>query len=229
MGSLAQGHTVYDLDLPGHGASDNPEWTNRLDRSVEFLLAFVDALSIQRASLVGNFMGGLLALSTALKYPQRVDRLVLEDSVGLGREVAWFLRLMSLPGLGELMTRPRREGVRWSLNRTFSDPSFISEELVESLLRERSRPGNKTAMLRILRRGINLAGVKKAFVLLDRLVDLEVPTLVVWGREDSIFPVAQGERTAGLIPGGRLEVFDECGHWPYLEARDAFNGLLQEF
>ena len=229
MEPLARRHLVYALDLPGHGASDKPRWANSLERSAEFLVAFMEALGLERVSMVGNSVGGLLALVTALNYPQRVGHLVLEDSAGLGRELAWFLRWMSMPGLGEVLARPKREGVEWLFGKVFYDPSFGTEELVELLHQERRRPGNKGAMLRILRRGVTIAGVKRSFIFTGRLQELEVPTLVVWGREDSIFPVAHGERAAALAPQGRLVVFDRCGHWPHMEVRDAFNDLLLEY
>ena len=229
MEPLSDGHSVYALDLPGHGASDKPNWSYSLEQSVDFLGAFMDALGLERASLVGNSMGGLLALALALERPQRVDRLVLEDSAGLGREVAWFLRLMSVPGLGELMSRQRREGVKWVLRKIFYNRSFATERLVDLLHREQSRPGNKAAMLRILRRGISIAGMKRPMILTGRLHQLEAPTLVVWGRQDIIFPATHGERAAELLPNGRLEVFDHCGHWPHIEVNQAYNKLLLDF
>ena len=229
MEPLASHYSVYALDLPGNGVSDDSHWTVPLGQSVEFLLAFMDALGLEQTSLVGNSMGGLLALAAALEHPQRVDHLVLEDSAGLGRAMSWFLRLMTVPVLGELMARPSRRGVRWLLRHVFYDSSLGAEELVDLLYRERRRPGNKEAMLRLLRNGATIRGVKRSVILTDRLRDLKASTLVVWGRQDPVFPAAHAERAVRLLPHGRLAVFDRCGHWPHIEASQAFNGLLLEF
>jgi len=89
MAPLAASHTVYAVDLPGHGGTFKPLWDRPLEQSVQFMVDFMDALDISTASMLGNSVGGLLALATALRHPQRVDRLVLEGSAGLGREKAW--------------------------------------------------------------------------------------------------------------------------------------------
>ncbi len=226
---LAKERSVYAMDLPGHGASDKPDWSYTLEEGVNFLQAFLDVLGLERVSLIGNSMGGLLAMAFALEHPRRVDRLALEDSAGLGREVAWFLRVMSLPGLGEALARQNRKSVRWLLRRVFHSRSFATERLLELLYRERNWPGNKEAMLRMLRRGVSIAGMKPSVILTDRLRELQAPTLVFWGLHDAIFPVAHGQRAAELLPNGRLEVFKRCGHWPHIEANQPFNRLALDF
>ena len=227
--SLATQFSTYALDLPGHGASDKPDWDYSLEETVDFLIAFMDALNLERASLVGNSLGGLIALATALAHPCRVERLVLEDCAGLGREIAWFLRLMTVPYLGELLARPAKKGLRWFLERIFHSSGFATEALVEALHWERRRPGNTAAMLQILRKGVSLRGVKSSFILTQKLAKLEAPTLLVWGRQGRILPAFHGERAAPVVPQGRLTVFDHCGHWPHIEVQERFNDLLLDF
>ena len=226
---LARGHTVYAPDLPGHGASDEPPWEYSLENSVYFLEAFMDALGLERASLVGNSMGGLVALALALERPQRVRRLVLEDAAGLGREIAGFLRFMSMPILGELLVSNRPNATQWVLRQVFHNKAHVTERLVSLIHKERSRPGNTAAMLKMLRVGVSPLGVRPAINLTTRLKELHVPTIVFWGREDRVFPLSHGKRAARLIPEGKLRVFEQCGHWPHLEVSQTFNRALLDF
>ncbi|MBM3926046.1 MAG: alpha/beta fold hydrolase [SAR202 cluster bacterium] len=229
MEELASNHTVIALDLPGHGASDNPQWRYSLDESQEFLIDFMDSLHLHQPSLIGNSMGGLVSLSLGLDRPERIDKLVLANSAGLGREVAGFLRLLSLPLLGEFMALPKQQGVRFLMSRLPDDDDGLTEAFVAALFEERRRPGNTAAMLRMLRSGVNLLGVKPWAVLTNRLSELKAPTLVLWGKRDAIFPVKHAYRAAKLIPKARLKVFDNCGHWPQRDARKAFNKLVLQF
>ena len=226
---LARGYTVYVPDLPGHGASDEPPWQYSLEGSVHFLEEFMNALGLQRASLVGNSLGGLIALALALEHPQRVRRLVLEDAAGLGREVAGFLRIMSVPMLGEFLVSHRPDATQWVLRRVLHNRAHVTDRLVSLIHEERSRPGNSAAMLKMLRAGVSLLGIKPSINLTPRLGELQVPTMVFWGSEDRIFPLAHGQRAARLMPEGRLRIFEKCGHWPHLEVSQVFNRALLDF
>ena len=226
--ALARHHTVYAPDLPGHGRSDRVE-SPTLDTGVSFVIGLLDALGAERAALVGGSVGGLLALATAVAASPRVSRLVLVDTAGLGRSIAPFLRLMSLPGVGEIMARPTRWGLHRLLRIIFYDPVRIPSGLVEALLRERRRPGNTRALLRMLRYGVTLLGVRQRGILRDRLAQVQAPTLLLWGRQDRLFPVAQAEEALRALPSARLHVFEECGHWPYMERRDEFNEVVRAF
>ena len=229
MEPLARAHTVYAPDLPGHGASEKPPWRYSLENSIRFMEEFLDALGLERASFVGNSMGGLVALALALERPQRMNRLALEDAAGLGREVAGFLRFMSVPILGELLVSNRPNATQWVLRKVFHNRAHVTERLVSLIHEERSRPGNSAAMLKMLRVGVSPLGIRPAINLTSRLGELIVPTIVFWGSEDRIFPLAHGQRAAELIPGGRLRVFEQCGHWPHLEMSQVFNRELMEF
>jgi 4,5:9,10-diseco-3-hydroxy-5,9,17-trioxoandrosta-1(10),2-diene-4-oate hydrolase len=226
---LASHHTVIALDLPGHGASDTPLWDHSLETMMKFLTAFMDSLHLQRPSLVGNSLGGLVSLSVGLGRPDRIDKLVLANSAGLGREVSGFLRLLSLPVLGEFMALPKQQSIRFLMSRLPEADDGLTEAFVTALFEERRRPGNTAAMLRMLRSGVNLLGVKPWAVLTHRLSELKAPTLLLWGRQDAIFPVKHAYRAARLIPKARLKVFDNCGHWPQRDVRKDFNKLVLRF
>ena len=102
--------------------------------AVNFVREFMSVLGIERASIAGNSMGGMVALRTAVEFPELVDRLVLVDAAGLGREVAWFIRAMSLPVVGELMENPTPRNTRMLLKRVFYNPGLVQESLIREIL-----------------------------------------------------------------------------------------------
>jgi pimeloyl-ACP methyl ester carboxylesterase len=127
------------------------------------------------------------------------------------------------------MTMPTKAGLRFLLKQVIPDPQGIPNDLVESLAHERNRKGNKQSMLRILRSGINIRGIHSHLIDLLRLEYLNVPTYVLWGRDDKIFPYSHGKNAAMRLPRGRLTVLDDCGHWPQIEKHKEFNRLVVEF
>lgn len=227
--SLSKSHTVYAVDLPGHGKSYKPSWDSPLDEGVQFLVDFMDVLDIPSASILGNSMGGLLALATTLKHPNRVDHLVLESSAGLGRDIACFLRLMTLPIIGEVLAEPKRFMIRHLLHLILYDKSLCTEELIEELYQARSLSGNKQSMLFMLRSGVSFRGVTPNVVLINQLDLVEIPVLLVWGRNDPIFPMSHAEQAVEVFPNAQLKIFDNCGHWPHLEALNEFNRTVLNF
>lgn len=231
IGPLSQTNRVVAIDLPGHGYSGRPTEGYGLAYGVRFLEAFLDALGVTQAHLAGESMGGLVALAFALERPQRVGRVVLVDSAGLGREVAFFLRALSVPLVGEAFVDPGPRGTRAVLRLLMhrSNWHLITEGLVREVSAARVRPGNKRQMLAALRTGVNLWGQRPGIILLDRLQGLQAPLLIVWGAQDGVVPVAHARRAHQLAPGSRLHVYDRCGHWPQLEKAEDFNALLGDF
>lgn len=229
IGVLASRFTVLAPDIPGHGHSPPPPWSYSLERGTEWLIALLDALGLEQVSLVGGSLGGLLVTSAALKAPERVRRLVLVDSAGLGKEIALLLRFMSLPAVGEAIGRPTMANLRRLMQVLFYDSSAVPNSFLEALHQERLQPGNKAAMLRVLREGVSLLGVKDKVILTERLSGLKVKTLVVWGRADAIFPVAHAYRAREAMPDVSLHIFEACGHWPYMECHAMFNKLVLDF
>ncbi len=229
IGPLSRAFRVYALDLPGHGDSDKPDIDYSADTVVQFLLGFIESLGIERPRMIGNSIGGALALITALRYPDLVDGLVLVDSGGLGREVPLYVRLVSVPGLGELLESSKIGGTRFMLYNVFHDRSFVTQDLLNELYRCRQMPGAKEAVVRAVRNTVNLVGVRTQYVLVDALKSLDVPLMLVWGADDRILPVSHAYRAAEAAPQAQLEVYDGCGHWPHMERAADFNRAVVEF
>ncbi|MEE9198687.1 MAG: alpha/beta fold hydrolase, partial [Dehalococcoidia bacterium] len=226
---LSQSFRVYALDLPGHGLSTGPGGRYDLSFIARFMGQFLDHLKLTSVNLIGSSMGGLVAMKTALELPERVYSLVLVGSAGLGREMAYFLRLLTLPGVGEVLSRPSWRKTRWGLKNILYDHSFITDALVDELHRYRTIPGVNRTMLKILRYGANFLGQKDKVIMLDRLESLKKPTLVVWGAQDSILPASHSYAAHRRIQGSRLHVFQQCGHWPQMEKSGPFNELVTGF
>ena len=227
---LAERHTVYALDMPGHGDSEKPEVQYSLEAGIAYLSDFLDALDVPRAALVGNSMGGLLSLGMALERPERVTRLALVDAAGLGRELAIALRLASLPVVGELMRRGSVFGYARALMREASSEGRITwSVMVDAFRGARIAPEASRAELNALRNGVNFRGVRPDYILLDRLPELQAPLLIIWGAQDKVFPVAHAYTAAVKHPSAQVEVLDRCGHWPQLEQAEEFNRILETY
>ena len=226
---LAQRHQVYALDMVGFGFTDKPQVEYSLPYAVTFIRDFMDALGITAASLVGTSAGGLLAATVALQHPEQVSGLVLVDSGGLGPNLGLSLRLLSLPLIGEFLCQPSRWKARTMLRGLFYNPDLLEEELVEELFQVQCLPGAKQALLAAIRSGIGWWGQRPEINLLDRLSQLKVPALIIWGADDALLPLSHGIEAHRRIPNSRLHVVAECGHCPHLERPNEFNSTVLEF
>ncbi|MBM3238514.1 alpha/beta fold hydrolase [Candidatus Poribacteria bacterium] len=227
---LSKKFCVYAPDVVGFGHSDKPDVIYSLAYFVNFLEDFMDALSIERASIVGNSMGGLIALSFALEHPERVDKLVLVDNAGFGKKVSWGLRLLTLPLIGKLLTaKTSKSGIKRGLSGSFYNSKFVTDEWVEKAYAISRLPGSKRTFLATLRSGVGILGLKREAILLDKLPQLQVPTLIVWGKEDKVISVSQAYAAFKKIPKAQLHIFEKCGHAPQVEKAEEFNRVVSEF
>jgi pimeloyl-ACP methyl ester carboxylesterase len=231
INALAQRHRVYAMDLVGFGRSDKVPLTRDLHILVKFVNDFLETQDIARASLVGNSLGGGLAIAFAYDYPEKVEKLVLVNNAGMGRGVILDFKLCSLPFLGEFLTRPSTEGTARLWKKIVYDAALVTPELVKLSYELISQPGAQGALLSALRAGINLCGQRGKLIkeIISRLGEITAPTLVVWGQQDRLLPVAHAHVAAAKIPGARLEIFDRCGHMPQLEYPERFNKLVLDF
>jgi pimeloyl-ACP methyl ester carboxylesterase len=226
----AAGFRVLALDLPGHGDSDKPRHLSYDPVAGAILIQqFMAHLGLERLSLVGNSAGGLIVSLFALKYPERVERLVLVASGGLGRNLPWFLRIASLPMVGELLYHPHLDRHYYIAGRVFHQrPPFLSEVLPE-MLRVRTLPGAKHAALQAIRSSINLLGLRKQRYILQQLQQLPVPLMIVWGEQDKVLPVSHARSVQQALPDSLVHIMPQCGHWPHMERAEEFNDLLARF
>ncbi len=231
--ALARTHRVYAPDLPGFGDSAKPASDYSPAFFARFVTAYLDELGAERAAVVGNSLGGLAALRLALLEPERVSTLGLIDSAGLGRAVSYALRLPTFPGYGDLAIAWSRTPFgaaqrAWLRARLlFARPHLAPNEWMREQRRLTLLPGFLEAELAALRAQAGLGGQRE--VLLDRLSRLDIPTLVVWGASDRVFPSSQAREAAARLQEGSLELIPNCGHLPHVEHPDRFVAALGEF
>ncbi|MDQ1386349.1 MAG: hypothetical protein QOG65_3728 [Actinomycetota bacterium] len=234
MPALAERFTVIAPDLMGHGESEKPRGDYSLGAFASGVRDLILALGHDRATLVGQSLGGGVAMQFAYQFPERCERLVLVSSGGLGEEVSVLLRLLTLPGAELVLplactNRVHGAGVRvagWLGSIGLRTNPHLTEiwESYGSLADSETR----TAFLHTLRAVVDIAGQRVSAA--DRLyLAADAPTLIVWGDRDSIIPVEQGRATHAAIPGSRLEIFEGTGHFPHCERPDRFVEVVVDF
>jgi len=225
--ALAANFRVLALDLWGFGYSTRERLDYGYPLYAEQLLMFMDALDIEKASLIGHSMGGGTAIHFAARHPDRVNKLLLVDAAGMPNPLPLLGRLSNLPLVGELMYGMRGNLMRRMALKTnwIHDESFITDSYFENATRFHKVQGSTEVMLTILR--------KQFFHTLPDQVralgELNIPTLIVWGRHDTAIPLARGHEMHALLRGSRLEVLDNVGHCPHDETFARFNQMAVEF
>ena len=231
---LERDFTVIAPDLFGEGDSARSGRDYTLGGHAGRLRDLLDALGIERVTLVGHSLGGGVAMQFAWLFPERCERLVLISSGGLGRELALILRAPTLPGAGWVLPLISTPWLRWGgerLARQLGRFGMRSSADLEELWRGYVSLGDaevRRAFLTTIRTVADLGG--QSISALERLPALaHLPTLLVWGARDRLIPVAHGVAGHQAIPGSRLEVFERAGHAPHLRDPRRFAGLLREF
>ena len=230
--ALSQHFRVLTLDLPGAGLSDKPEIDYRPDQMLDFLVGFMDAVKTPQATLVGNSMGAGLAIGMALTHPTRVAKLVLID--GLPQHVmenltspsvrraletsapSWLVSLGNMLFGGLMIESVLREIVH--------DPALLTPAVIERSNRNRQRPGLIKPIMAVRE---NLPLWESGFA--TRLGEIIHPTLVIWGEEDRVFPIAVGEELHQTITESRFIRIPKAGHIPQWEQPDVVNQELITF
>jgi pimeloyl-ACP methyl ester carboxylesterase len=234
MPALSEHFTVVAPDLVGHGESEKPRGDYSLGAFASGVRDLLLALGHERATLVGQSFGGGVAMQFAYQFPERCERLVLVSSGGLGDEVNILLRLLALPG-AELVLPVACNN--WLHNAGVSVAGWLSTVGVHTrphLTEVWNSYGSladaetRTAFLQTLRSVIDIAGQRVSAA--DRLyLAAEVPTLIMWGENDSIIRVEQARAAHQAILGSRLEIFEGTGHFPQCERPDQFLRALIDF
>lgn len=230
---LADEYRVYAPDWPEYGDSEGGV-EHSIESYAEFLGGFLDAVGLESATLVGLSMGGGAALSVALETPERVDRLVLVNSHGLGARLpvgSFWKAAAHIPGANAMGWAAM--GLSDDLARIGLTPLVSSETTLDpEFVREfRSRAGNSgagTAFEAFQRNEINGNGYAKTDFS-DRLESLSVPTLLVHGADDPVVPAAWSEDAAESIPDADVAILEDCGHWTPRECPDRFADVLTAF
>jgi pimeloyl-ACP methyl ester carboxylesterase len=230
--ALARTHRVFALGLVGCGLSDKPANHDYSLRSLaEFVLAFMSAMGIEAAHLAGFSMGGRLALDCASRAPEHVLSLILLAPAAVGPDTIINFRLASVKGLGEILTRPSRFGMRTLLNAAFHDRDKVAVQMVADRSRFARLPGAQSAFLTMLRGMVRLGGFHPEVIadVQPRLPAIRQPSLVIWGLQDRFLPNRRAEILQRGLPNCRLMRYEACGHLSHIEHAEKFNAEAAAF
>ena len=216
-------------DYPGHGLSAMGDQPYDIPKFARFAWRLADALGHTRMLLAGNSLGAAISVHMAALAPQRCAGLLLANSAALGREVLMPFRLMSIRGLGELMSKPGPASLQRQIAAIVRDPGVVGPELRQVIARNDGKPGGGKAFLATLRSLTGLGGQRPELVdtMKSMLRGLRCPVLFVHGQHDAVIPAAHSAAAHAATPGSRLVVLD-CGHTPQLEMPAEFNALLEQ-
>ena len=224
---LAEKFKVYAIDLWGFGYSTREPLDYGYPLYVDQLLKFMNALNIQKASLVGQSMGGGTCIAFCIDHRDKVNKMILVDAAGMPNPLPLMGKLAILPKVGEFMHGYKGNLVRKiTLRTTFIyDKKLITDSYFDNVTRSHKIKGTNEISLQILRR--QFFGT-----LLDeihRLGETDAPILIVWGRYDKSIPVKRGQEMHNILKGSRLEIFERAGHCPHDEQAQKFNQIALDF
>ncbi len=234
MEDLGRHVTYLAPDLPGHGHSDKPRGDYSLGAQASVLRDLLITLGHERATIVGQSLGGGIAMQLAYQYPELCERLVLVCAGGLGNEVMPLLRGLAAPGVEYVLPLAMQPFIQTSVETVtgwFAKIGLRPAPATVEMWRAYTSlidPATRTAFLHTLRSVVDLKGQRvnasDRFYLTDHL-----PTLIVWGSADPVIPVSHAHAAHEAMPSSRLEIMDGLGHFPHCEDPRAFVQILANF
>jgi pimeloyl-ACP methyl ester carboxylesterase len=217
IAAFSVNYHVIAPDQIGFGKSDKPFLKYRVGTYVDFLDKFMSELKIEKAHLVGNSMGGWVSALFAIKYPNKVEKIVLADAAGIQPAQIEFDSIYQL-------NNSTRDEIRANLKLIFFNPAFHNETLVDQFMTQRIAVNDGFTINSLIE------SIKRKEDFLDaRLGEIKKPTLIIWGKQDGLLPLSDGEKFNKGIAGSEFVVFDQCGHAPQAEKAADFNKKVLEF
>lgn len=230
---LRGAHRVIALDIPGSGFSARMPERTTLEVLGRGVLETLDVLGEQRpVHVVGNSLGGALAMQLVVSAPERVASLVLVNSAGFGPEVALLLRLLAVPVLGDIAARRTTRGSALMAERlSFADPKLATAARVDHALAIAGQPDTGAVLLETVRALATARGIKDGWreQLTASAAGHSRPTLVVWGDQDRVLPARHLDTARRLFPQAETELFAGIGHMPQIECPDDFAARVLAF
>lgn len=231
VAALSNRYRLYIPDLLGFGYSDRPKVDYAPALFIDMIRQFMDQLGVNSAGLIGNSMGGGIAWAFALAHPERVDKLVLIDSIPpqvvtalRNRLLRWFLAIRHVPLLPYLAVALRtRRTVRTALTQIVYDNRLITDVVVERQYRISRIAGTARVMTSTVRHVDQVTQYARA------LKTLLKPTLIIWGEQDEVFPIEVGKQLHTSIRDSALVVIKDSGHMPMWETPDETNRAILKF
>lgn len=224
---LAERYKVYAIDLWGFGYSTRKPLEYGYPLYKKQLLQFMDALDIQKASLIGQSMGGGTIIYFTVSNRERVEKIVLVNAAGMPNTLPLMGRISNLPGVGEFMYSLNNDFIRkFTLGNNFLyNKHLITEEYYEQLTQFHKIKGSSEVMLTVTRKQFFDTLIEEIIT----LGDMDVPTLIVWGRNEKSIPLPIGRELHKLLKDSRLEILDQAGHCSNMDQPERFNQITLDF
>jgi 2-hydroxymuconate-semialdehyde hydrolase/2-hydroxy-6-oxo-octa-2,4-dienoate hydrolase len=219
---LAEKFHVLAPDIVGFGATERPtDIVYSLRAWTDHVWAFLDALGIEKTAIVGNSLGGRIALQMATDRPERISRMVLMGSPGVGMSLTEGLQALRA-------YEPSHDAMRALLRNYFAvDPTLITDELVairyEASVADGAYEAYRAMFFDPRHKGSEL-GITE-----EEVRAIATPALLVHGREDKVVPLSVSVSMLDLLPNADLHVFSDCGHWTQIERADEFSALVKDY
>jgi 2-hydroxy-6-oxonona-2,4-dienedioate hydrolase/2-hydroxy-6-oxo-6-(2'-carboxyphenyl)-hexa-2,4-dienoate hydrolase len=229
------GFRVHAIDCLGHGLTDRPtDVTYHAPVFTEHLLRFLDAIGAERAHLVGQSLGGWIAMWTALHHPDRVGRLVSVTGAGLlqpttaREQESRAVHQQVKDVTRRATTAPTLESVRTRLEWLMADPTFVTEELVYVRYHYYTLPGGEEGLAKVVDE--QPSEENRAYMIGEaELRRITHPSLVLWSDQNPTTPAEVGRWASEVLPNGRFGLVEGAGHWPMYEQPAQFNRIVGEF
>jgi len=216
---LATHFHVYVPDQIGFGMSDKPLLNYRVSTLVDFLNAFCEKLGIEKPTVVGNSLGGWAAMAYALAYPEHIDKLVLVDAAGYSTK-----RMNEPPLTRDALMRLNPGSVtayKDLMNEIMANKQTVTDRMAAEMFETKVRKNDGYTVNQFIE------SILRGEDFMDgKLAGIKAPTVVIWGRQDTLTSLAMGQAFAKDIPGAQMVVLDGCGHVPQIECAPAFNATL---
>jgi pimeloyl-ACP methyl ester carboxylesterase len=244
--AVAARHRVFAPDMPGYGRTDKPRARYTIPYFARFITRYMEDRGLRSAALVGASLGGRVALEVALEHPKLVRKLVLVNTLGLGRPQVRMAQmaygLVTIPRVGEAAMRFARDALRWApaalvrrvaaryAGTTTDLEHTIDDAYLDDLRELYARDDFRSAYLSTVRALIHPRAVFGGHHdVTERLNELKIPVQLIWGANDPLFPLAHASRAHDLIERSKLAVIEGAGHSPQAERPEEFNRVLHKF
>jgi pimeloyl-ACP methyl ester carboxylesterase len=224
--TLARGRRLLMVDLPGHGMSARPDASYAVAWHARVIARWLEEIGAIDVDVVGHSFGGGVAQHLLLESAVRVRRLALVAAGGLGRHVAWPIRLLGSTFVERFGQPWMAQGTRLTM-RTIG--SAFDRDDLEWLSRVNATPGTARSLSRTVRDVIALGGQKRALAQHVNEVERLPPIAIFWGAKDNVIPHAHADETLALLDGVHVVRFPESAHYPHRDAADAFARELARF
>ncbi|MBG0738013.1 alpha/beta fold hydrolase [Paeniglutamicibacter antarcticus] len=229
---LAAHRTVYSIDLPGFAYSERAPGPATLAKLADVLPGFLDAVGVHEPiPIIGNSLGGAVAMKFAADHPRRVSALILVNSAGFGQDVALVLRLLTLRPLAAALMRPNAAASLRTVQSIFYNKELVTEARVNHAFALSQRASHRQTVLDIARDLGTISGIRAQWRtdLIEALVHSDIPMLLVWGDHDRILPYAHLSAATAALPRAESYVFPDTGHMPQIERPEEFAAVVGDF